>query len=182
MVSTKGAAGVLRCLVAVLSAFAACVGITLAAAPATAQAADGTPPVSEANFPCMVPIRCRSAAPLSTNAHAVCAQADGTPLCSAEESMIGIRYYTIASNGTVTTNADCYGAGGLIATPPYTTIVTNNADITDANGSNATVQNTDVTALSGDSACEERIDEDQTPLSSADGRAQAGCNKNGMGT
>ncbi len=88
----------------------------------------------------------------------------------------GIRYYTIASDGTVTTNVDGNGTGGLIATTPYTTVVTNSADGADANGTNATVQNGDVTAPSGDSAYEERIDEDQTPLSSADGQTQAGPN------
>ena len=84
----------------------------------------------------------------------------------------GIRYYTIASDGTVTTGADGNGTGGLIATTPYTTVVTNNADGADGNGSS--VQNGDVTAPSGSSAYEERIDEDQTPLSSGAENQQAG--------
>ena len=84
----------------------------------------------------------------------------------------GIRYYTIASDGTVTTGADGNGTGGLIATTPYTTVVTNNADGVDGNGSS--VQNGDVAAPSGSSAYEERIDEDQTPLSSGAENQQAG--------
>ncbi len=85
----------------------------------------------------------------------------------------GIRYYTIASDGTVTAgSADGASTGGLIATTPYTSVVSEDAAAS-ANGGNAQASNSDVTAPSGNSAYEERIDEDQTPLSSGDGQ-QAG--------
>ncbi len=86
----------------------------------------------------------------------------------------GIRYYTISSDGAVTTTTEGNATGGLIATTPYTTIVSNDAAGADGNGTDASVQSGDVTAPSGNSAYEERIDEDQTPLSSAADEQQAG--------
>lgn len=77
----------------------------------------------------------------------------------------GVRYYTIAADGTVTTgdtsSADGTTAGGLVATAPYTTVETTSADGSDTSA-------TDVTAPSGDTAYEERIADEQTPLASGE--------------
>ena len=74
----------------------------------------------------------------------------------------GVRYYTIASDGTVTagdssSSAADGTAGGLVATAPYTTVETTSAD-------GAETSATDVTAPSGDTAYEERIADEETPL------------------
>ena len=82
----------------------------------------------------------------------------------------GIRYYTIRADGTVSTAAN--GTTGLVATTPYTAISTTaTTGTTDsADGSSATDsgsdQTSDATAPSGDTAYEERIADDETPLSS----------------
>ncbi len=82
----------------------------------------------------------------------------------------GIRYYTINADGTV--SAATNGTTGLVATTPYTTISTTaTTGATDsADGSSATDsssdQTSDATAPSGDSAYEERISDDETPLAS----------------
>ena len=82
----------------------------------------------------------------------------------------GIRYYTIRADGTVSTAAN--GTTGLVATTPYTAISTQTTTGTtdSADGSTATDsgsdQTSDATAPSGDTAYEERIADDETPLSS----------------
>ncbi len=83
----------------------------------------------------------------------------------------GIRYYTIDSDGKVTTNTSGNKAssgttgarttGGLLASTPYTSVASTNANGSSAQASNAT-------APSGDSAYSERITDAQTPLSAAD--------------
>ncbi len=90
----------------------------------------------------------------------------------------GIRYYTIDSDGKVTTsttgaqtNSGTTGTrttGGLLASTPYTSVSTTNANGTSAQTSNAT-------APSGDSAYSERIADADTPLAAADS-AQDGPN------
>lgn len=78
----------------------------------------------------------------------------------------GIRYYTIASDGTVSasgTDADGGITGGLVATTPYTSVATTTEG---ADGVAANTQ-TDVTAPSGDTAYSERISDDETPLSAS---------------
>ena len=87
----------------------------------------------------------------------------------------GVTYYTIdATTGTVSTQAS--NAGGLATTTPYTTVVSNaSADgQTDGDASDASAdsdaadatgeQSSDALAPNGNSAAEERIDEDETPL------------------
>ena len=66
-----------------------------------------------------------------------------------------------ADNAATGTNA---AAGGLSTNTPYTTVVTTT---TDDNG-DATEQQTEVTTPNGNSAGQERIDEDETPLASAE--------------
>lgn len=73
----------------------------------------------------------------------------------------GVRYYTIASDGTV--NAGANGDGGLVATTPYTAVETTTQG---ADGTTETAQ-TDATAPSGDTAYTERISDDETPLSAS---------------
>ena len=82
----------------------------------------------------------------------------------------GIRYYTIRADGTVSTAAN--GTTGLVATTPYTAIsttattgTTDSADGSSASDSSSD-QTSDATAPSGDTAYEERIADDETPLSS----------------
>ena len=78
----------------------------------------------------------------------------------------GVRYYTIASDGTVSasgTDADGGTTGGLVATTPYTSVATTTEG---ADGTAANTQ-TDVTAPSGDTAYSERISDDETPLSAS---------------
>ena len=83
----------------------------------------------------------------------------------------GVRYYTIASDGTVSASgADAASTttGGLVATTPYTSVATTTQG---ADGTSANTQ-TDVTAPSGDTAYSERLSEDETPLSaSAEGES-----------
>lgn len=78
----------------------------------------------------------------------------------------GVRYYTIDSaTGTVTSDDS---AGGLAAGAPYTTIVAGNGAAAD--GAAADGQQSDVTTPDGNTAYEERIADDETPLArSADG-------------
>ena len=82
----------------------------------------------------------------------------------------GIRYYTIRADGTVSTATN--GTTGLVATTPYTAIsttattgTTDSADGSSASDSSSD-QTSDATAPSGDTAYEERIADDETPLSS----------------
>ena len=83
----------------------------------------------------------------------------------------GVRYYTIASDGTVSASgagADGTTTGGLVAATPYTSVATTTQG---ADGTSANTQ-TDVTAPSGDTAYSERLSEDETPLSaSAEGES-----------
>ena len=83
----------------------------------------------------------------------------------------GVRYYTIASDGTVSasgTGAASTTTGGLVAATPYTSVATTTQG---ADGTSANTQ-TDVTAPSGDTAYSERLSEDETPLSaSAEGES-----------
>ncbi len=84
----------------------------------------------------------------------------------------GIRYYIIRADGTVSAASD--GTTGLVATTPYTAISTQATgtatDGTDDNDSTdgSSDQTSDATAPSGDSAYEERISDDETPLASAE--------------
>ncbi len=82
----------------------------------------------------------------------------------------GVRYYTIDADGNVDTGDGSSSAtsgassnGGLVATAPYTSLSTEGTD-----GSSAS---TDVTAPNGNSAYEERISDDETPLASGTKRA-----------
>ncbi len=79
----------------------------------------------------------------------------------------GIRYYTINSDGTVSATGT---TGGLVATTPYTATVSQNAGTANADGtaadSSSSTQTGDATAPSGDTAYEERISDEKTPLSS----------------
>ncbi len=87
----------------------------------------------------------------------------------------GVRYYTIDSDGTVNTgdgsvSSNASGAngangangaaanGGLVATAPYTSLSTQ--------GSDGSSSSSDVTAPNGNSAYEERISDEETPLAS----------------
>lgn len=77
----------------------------------------------------------------------------------------GVRYYEVnPAGGTVTTTTanGTTTTGGLSASTPYTTVVTDNA----ADSSAAT--QSDVIAPNGESAYEERIADEETPLASAD--------------
>lgn len=84
----------------------------------------------------------------------------------------GVRYYEVDSNGNTTTrttgttttvNGTTASAGGLNAATQYATVVTNDG------GSDSNAQNrSDVLTPEGSSAYEERIDENETPLASAD--------------
>ena len=82
----------------------------------------------------------------------------------------GIRYYTIRADGTVSTATN--GTTGLVATTPYTAIsttaTTGTADSADGSSASdsSSDQTSDATAPSGDTAYEERIADDETPLSS----------------
>ncbi len=85
----------------------------------------------------------------------------------------GVRYYTIDSDGTVE-NANTNGtsantAGGLVATVPYTSVptqATNNAADADTDADSNADQTGDATAPNGESAYEERIADNETPLAS----------------
>ena len=77
----------------------------------------------------------------------------------------GVRYYEVNPAGGIVTTTTANGTtttGGLSASTPYTTVVTDNA----ADGSAAT--QSDVIAPNGESAYEERIADEETPLASAD--------------
>lgn len=79
----------------------------------------------------------------------------------------GVRRYTIDAEGNVS-GADSNGAGGLVTTAPYTSVTTqaNSSDADDAGSSADASQTGDVTAPSGESAYEERISDNETPLAS----------------
>ncbi len=84
----------------------------------------------------------------------------------------GVRYYEVnPTTGTVTTTnaAGTTTTGGLAASTPYATVVTNNGDGTGA----AADSLSDVIAPNGESAYEERIADDETPLASSDEGAAA---------
>ncbi len=79
----------------------------------------------------------------------------------------GVRRYTIDAEGNVS-GADSNGAGGLVTTAPYTSVTTqaNSSDADDDDSSADASQTGDVTAPSGESAYEERISDNETPLAS----------------
>ncbi len=83
----------------------------------------------------------------------------------------GVRYYEVnPTAGTVTTtNATGTTTGGLAASTPYTTVVTGSGDGTGA----AADSLSDVIAPNGESAYEERIADEETPLASSDEGAAA---------
>ena len=83
----------------------------------------------------------------------------------------GVRYYTIAGDGTVST-ADGATAGGLVATAPYNAVTTANGTTADASADGA-ADSGNVIAPSGDSAYSERIADSETPLASADAAQNA---------
>ncbi len=78
----------------------------------------------------------------------------------------GVRYYEVnPTTGTVTTTTASGTAttGGLTASTPYSTVVTNNNA-----AASAAPTSSDVIAPNGESAYEERISDEETPLASAD--------------
>ena len=79
----------------------------------------------------------------------------------------GVRRYTIDAEGNVS-GTDSNGAGGLITTAPYTSVTTqaSSSDADDNDSSADASQTGDVTAPSGESAYEERISDNETPLAS----------------
>ncbi len=83
----------------------------------------------------------------------------------------GVRYYEVnPTAGTVTTtNATGTTTGGLAASTPYTTVVAGSGDGTGA----AADSLSDVIAPNGESAYEERIADEETPLASSDEGAAA---------
>ena len=84
----------------------------------------------------------------------------------------GVRYYTIDSATGGVTSDD--SAGGLTAGASYATIVAGGGVAANGADANAGVQQSDVTTPDGNSAYEERITDDETPLArSADGEQAA---------
>lgn len=87
----------------------------------------------------------------------------------------GVRYYTIAADGTVSAS-DNSNAGGLVAAVPYATVASAASGGASASGgsSDTAADGGNAIAPSGESAYSERLGDDQTPLSSADQEQQAG--------
>ncbi len=79
----------------------------------------------------------------------------------------GVRRYVINADGTAS-GADSNGAEGLVTTAPYTSVTTQGADSSDADSDADASQTGDATAPSGESAYEERISDNETPLASGD--------------
>lgn len=77
----------------------------------------------------------------------------------------GVRRYTIDADGNVS-STDSNNAGGLITTAPYTSVSTRAGNDDSTDGDSDTAQADDVTTPNGESAYEERISDNETPLAS----------------